>query len=161
MRPEDEPGKWLVDMGASNHYNPFKHLFLYLTLYILLMKILTGNGWVSVSYYRTMPLFIPAEEEVLQVHIEQVLYVLTLQTWVNLFSMVVLADQGYFSNFGPHDIKLSLDGQLLAQGIKLGSSWYLDCDVKSHELCLTTQENGHTRLDTLEVRYQCLEHLNK
>lgn len=27
--PLDEPGKWLIDTGASNHYSPFKHLFLH------------------------------------------------------------------------------------------------------------------------------------
>jgi len=57
--PGDEPGKWLVDTGASNHYSPFKHLFLHLTPCIVpLVEILTGNSWVSASYYGTIPLFI-------------------------------------------------------------------------------------------------------
>jgi len=149
--PGNEPGKWLVDTGASNHYSSFKYLFLHLTSCIPPVEILTGNGWVSASYYGTIPLFVRVEREVLQVHIKQVLYMPTLQTRVNLFSMVVLADRGYFSNFGPHNIKFLLDGQFLAQGIKLGSSWYLDCDIRSHELCLTTQDNGYARPDTLEV----------
>jgi len=61
---------------------------------------------------------------------------------VNLFSVVVLADRGYYSNFGPKDVKFSLHGQVLAQGIKVASSWWLDCNMRSHELCLATQDNG-------------------
>jgi len=42
--PLDESGKWLVDIGASNHYSPFKHLFLSLIPYDEPVEVLTGNG---------------------------------------------------------------------------------------------------------------------
>jgi len=40
----DEPGTWLVDSRASNHYSPFKHLFLCLIQCNPPVDILTGNG---------------------------------------------------------------------------------------------------------------------
>jgi len=52
----DEPGKWLVDSGASNHYSLFKHLFLFLIQYNPLVDILTGNRWIVSQYYSTIPL---------------------------------------------------------------------------------------------------------
>ena len=39
----DEPGKWLCNTGASNHFSPFKHLFIDLKKYEP-VPILTGNG---------------------------------------------------------------------------------------------------------------------
>ena len=80
---------------------------------------------------------------------------------MNLFSVVILADRGYYSNFGPSDVKFSLNGQILAQGIKVASSWWLDCDTRSHDLCLATQDKGTLQPDTLEVWHQRLGHLNK
>ena len=159
--PADEPGKWLADTGASNHYSSFKHLFVHLIPCIPLVEILTGNGWVFADYIGTIPLILRVEGEIVKVHIENVLYVPTLQTRVNLFSVVVLEDRGYYSNFGSKDVKFSLNGQVLAQGIKVGTSWWLDCDTRSHELCLVTQDKGTPRPDTLEVWYQRLGHLNK
>jgi len=40
----DEPGMWLCDTGARNHYSPFKYLFLNLKECIPPGEILTGNG---------------------------------------------------------------------------------------------------------------------
>ena len=114
MGPADEPGKWLVDTGASNHYSPFKHLFVYLIPCVPPVEILTGNGWVFAHYIGTIPLIIRVDSDILTVHIKNVLYVPMLQIRVNLFFVVVLADRGYYSNFGPKDMKFSLHGQVLA-----------------------------------------------
>ncbi|RPB29105.1 hypothetical protein L211DRAFT_257805 [Terfezia boudieri ATCC MYA-4762] len=72
--PEDEPGKWLVDTDASNYYSPFKHLFVHLMLVWLAhlmqcippVEILTGNRWVFVNHYGTIPLIIRVEGEVVR-----------------------------------------------------------------------------------------------
>jgi len=125
------------------------------------VEILTGNGWVFAYYIGTIPLIIRVDSDILTVHIENILYVPTLQTRVNLFSVVVLADRDYYSNFGPKDMRFSLHGQVLAQGIKVTSSWWLDCDTRSYELCLAIQNNGASQPDILEVWHQRLGHLNK
>jgi len=56
--PADEFEKWLVDTGASNHYSPFKHLFVRLIPCIPPMEILTGNGWVFADYIGTISLIL-------------------------------------------------------------------------------------------------------
>jgi len=46
----DELGTWLCNTRASNHYSPFKHLFLNLMECILPAEILTGNGLIYAYY---------------------------------------------------------------------------------------------------------------
>ncbi|RPB26409.1 hypothetical protein L211DRAFT_847533 [Terfezia boudieri ATCC MYA-4762] len=114
--PLDEPGKWLVDTGASNHFSPFKHFFLSLIPCNQLVEVLTGNGWVYAYYYGTIPLIIKVNSWVLHVHLENVLYIPTLQTRVNLFSVVVVADRGYNTDFGSAGVQFRLDELEIAGG---------------------------------------------
>jgi len=41
----------------------------------------------------------------------------------------------------------------------MGSSWWLDCDVRSYSICLAALENGDSQ--SLEVWHKRLGHLNK
>ncbi|KAI5804143.1 hypothetical protein DFH27DRAFT_554526, partial [Peziza echinospora] len=54
----DEPGKWLVDSGASSHSSPFKHLFLSLTPCSPPLQILTGNGFITAYYRGNIPVIL-------------------------------------------------------------------------------------------------------
>lgn len=157
----DEPDKWLIDTGASNHYSPFKHLFITLKPVETPVEILTGNGIIYAREYGTIPLIIRVGNTVQQILLEYVLYVPDLQTKVNLFSVIVLAERGYYANFGPNNVKFVHKDITVAQGVRLGNSWYLDCNIHSHQKCLasvTGTKNG--RADTLEVWHQRMGHLN-
>ena len=155
----DEPGKWLIDSGASSHYSPFLYLFTFLTP-IPPVRILTGNGFISASYKGSIPLLVRIDDS--QVHnilLENVYFVPTLQSRVNLFSIIVLANKGITSLFGPNDVQFCRDGSTLARGIRIGSSWWLDADVHSHTLCQklafhTAQPESvwHQRLGHLHLR---------
>jgi len=65
-----------------------------------LVPILTGNSWIGPYCNRTILLVWKVSGEIIHMNLENVLYVFTLQTIVNLFSIVVLAETGYWSNFG-------------------------------------------------------------
>ena len=130
----DEPGKWLVDSGASSHFSPFQHLFLSLTPCQPPVRILTGNGYITSLFRGTIPLVIMVGDVVRKLNLQNVLYVPELQSKVNLFSVVVLADNNIHSNFGPHDVKFELDGQLLASGSRIGNSWWLNANIRSHHI---------------------------
>jgi len=149
--PEDEPEKWLVDTGASNYYSPFYHLFVHLEKCNPPVDILTGNVWIQAFYYGNIPLIIRVNGEIYHIHLKNVLYVPTLQTRVNLFSVVVLADRDYYTCFGLYDVKFTLDRSTLAQGVKIGTSWWLDCDVRSHSICMAALDDGDSCPESLEV----------
>ena len=57
---------------------------------------------------------------ILQVYLENVPDVPTLQTRVNLFSVIVVPDRGYNTCFSLHDVKFRLEGETLAPGICTG-----------------------------------------
>jgi len=92
VKPGDEPGKWLVDSGASNHFSLFKHLFISLIHCIPPIDILTGNSWVTTFFYGSILLILLVERRMVHVNLDNVLYVPTLQTKVNLFSVPILPD---------------------------------------------------------------------
>ncbi|RPB24906.1 hypothetical protein L211DRAFT_848713 [Terfezia boudieri ATCC MYA-4762] len=94
------------------------------------VKILTGNGWVYAYFYGTIPLILSVENERKHTNLDNVLYVPSLQTKVNLFSVPILTDKGLHCDLGPIDCKFTLDGKLLASGTKIGNSWWLDADVR-------------------------------
>ena len=66
---------------------------------------------------------------------------------VNLFSVLILAEKGCHCDLGPLDCKFTLDGRLLAQGAKIAKSWWLDADMRSHELCMAIRDT--------EARQKC------
>ena len=145
--PDDMPGKWLVDSGASCHYSPFRHLFLSLHPVDPPVRILTGNGYIYAAFKGPIPLIIRAHNEIHHLHLDDVLFVPQLQSRVNLFSVVMLADKGIKSTFGP-DLVTFTDpkGTVLATGSRIGNSWWLDADIRSHtlirtHLCLDTQHS--------------------
>lgn len=159
----NEPGKWLIDTGASNHYSPFRHLFLMLFECNPPVEVLTGNGWVYASHYGTIPLVLRVGTEISYLHLDNVLYVPTLQTRTNLFSVVILVEKEVSCTFGPADVKFTLNDTLVAQGVKLGNSWWLDCDMRSHEVCMSMADKTgkDPNPNTLKVWHQRLGHLNK
>ena len=118
----DEPEKWLVVSGASSHFSPFIHLFLNLIPYEPI-RILTGNGYITSGFKGAIPLIIKVEMKCKRILLENVLFVPSLKSQVNLFSIVVLADHGIHSNFGPKDMLFQKEGKLLAFGTRLGNSW--------------------------------------
>ena len=81
VKPGDELGKWLVDSGASNHFSPFKHLFISLIRCIPPVDILTGNGWVTSFFYGSIPLILLVEGRVVHVNLDNVLYLLPRAKW--------------------------------------------------------------------------------
>jgi len=161
--PLDEPGKWLVDTGASNHYSPFKHLFLSLIPCDEPVEVLTGNGWVYAYHYGTIALIINVNGLLQHVHLENVLYVPALQARVNLFSVIVVADRGYTIDFSRAGVKFRLDGQTLATGTRIGNSWWFDCDIRSYEICMAIRDTGKggDRPETEQTWHQRMGHLNK
>lgn len=160
----DKPGKWLIDSGASSHFSPFRPLFLNLSPCIPPLHILTGSGFLTAEWHGPIPLLIKGHNDaVVQLILQNVLYVPQLQSRVNLFSVVVLADKNIHSTFGPHDVQFSLDGSLLASGTCIGNSWWLNADVRSHELyhaahALSMSPRNTT--DTLPTWHKRLGHLN-
>ncbi|KAI5797445.1 hypothetical protein DFH27DRAFT_612154 [Peziza echinospora] len=131
----DEPGKWLVDSGASSHFSPFKYLFLSLIPCVPPVQILTGNGFITAFHRGNIPLILKvADDRYEQVMLENVLYVPTLKSRVNLFSIVVLADKEVHSNFGPSDVLFQQHGKVLASGSRIGNSWWLNADINSHQI---------------------------
>jgi len=162
VKPGDELGKWLVDSGASNHFSPFKHLFISLIGCIPSVDILTGNGWVTSVLYGFIPLILLVEGRLVYVNLDNVLYVPTLQTKVNLFSVPILPDQGLHCDFRPVDCKFTLDREILAGGTKISNSWWLDADTRSHSICMAMHDNGQGgNPETLQTWHQRLGHLNK
>lgn len=157
----DEPGKWLIDSGASSHYSPFRHLFSFLSP-IPPIQILTGNGFIHAFFKGTIPLLVRTGDNsaVRIILLENVLFVPMLQSRVNLFSIVVLANKGISSNFGPDAVHFSSrDGTLLARGTRIGASWWLDADTRSNSLCLALTQHHpqpesvwHQRLGHLHLR---------
>jgi len=123
VRPGDEPTQWLVDSGTSNHFSPFKFLFLSLTPLDPPINVLTGNGWITAESKGTIPLIIKVHNRVEYVHVENVLYIPSQRTRVNLFSIVVLAERGLHSDFGPVDVKFMNEGEIVASGTKIGNCW--------------------------------------
>ena len=168
LHPDDEPGKWLVDSGASSHFSPFRHLFLSLERIEPPVKILTGNGYVLAEFKGPIPLIIKVDDRIDLLHLEDVLYVPSLQSRVNLYSIVVLADKGIHSTFGPHHVRFTTDeGVLLAAGTRYGNSWWLTADIHSHRVCHSLHppvSAPHAHLAIIpqpELRWhQCLGHLN-
>ena len=74
------------------------------------------------------------------------------------------------------DVKFLNEGEVVASGTKIGNCWWLDADVRSHEVCSQLQDIkgahcliAHERLDeeipikpqTLQTWHQRLGHLNK
>jgi len=81
---------------------------------------------------------------------------------VNLFSVLILAEKGCHCDLGSLDCKFTLDGRLLAHGTKIRKSWWLDADMRSHELCMAIRDTGASgKLETIQTWYQRLGHLNK
>ena len=168
LHPDDEPGKWLVDSGASSHFSPFRHLFLSLERIEPPVKILTGNGYVLAGFKGPIPLIIKVDDRIDLLHLEDVLYVPSLQSRVNLYSIVVLADKGIHSTFGPHHVRFTTaEGVLLAAGTRYGNSWWLTADIHSHRVCHSLHPSvsaQHAHLAIVpqpELRWhQRLGHLN-
>ena len=160
----DEPGKWLIDSGASSHFSPFRHLFLSLSPCVPPVRILTGSGYLTAEFHGPIPLLIKGHDDaVVQLILQNVLYIPDLQSRVNLFSVVVLADKNIHSTFGPYDVQFFLDGSLLASGTRIGNSWWLNADVRSHDLyhaahALSMAPRNTT--DTLSTWHKQLGHLN-
>ena len=154
----DEPGKWLIDSGASSHYSPFRHLFSFLQP-ISPIQILTGNGFIHAFFKGTIRLLVRTDNSTVRnILLENVLFVPTLQSRVNLFSIVVLANKGISSTFRPDAVHFSKNNLLLARGTRIGSSWWLDADTRSNSLCLAltlhpqTESVWHQRLGHLHLR---------
>jgi len=103
------------------------------------------------------------EGRVVHVNLDNVLYVPpTLQTKVNLFSVPILTDHGLHCDLRPVDCKFTLDGEILAGGTKIGNSWWLDTDTRSHSICMAMRDNGQgENPETLQTWHQRLGHLNK
>ena len=158
INENDAPGKWLIDSGASSHYSPFRHLFSFL-LPIPPIRILTGNGFIHAFIQGLIPLIVRINDSTVRnILLENVLFVPTLQSRVNLFSIVVLANKGISSHFGPDAVHFSRDGHLLARGTRIGSSWWLDADTRSHSLYLALTQQHHLQPES--VWHQRLGHLH-
>lgn len=142
-----------MDTGASNHYSPFKCLFLSLIPCDIPVEVLTGNGWVYAYYYGTIPLIIKVNNTLMHVHLENVLYVPTLQTRVNLFSVIVVADRGYNIDFSRSEVRFRQGGETLATGTRIGNSWWLDCDIRSHAICLAIRDDDGKRISQRPCRH--------
>ena len=84
MTDGDEPEKWLVDSGASSHFSPFIHLFLNLIPYEPI-RILTGNGYITSGFKGAIPLIIKVGMKSEHILLENVLFVPSLKSRVNLF----------------------------------------------------------------------------
>ena len=88
------------------------------------IRILTGNGFIHAFFQGSIPLPVRIDNTTVRnVLLENVLFVPTLQSRVNLFSIVVLANKGISSTFGPNAVLFSRNGSLLARGTRIGSSW--------------------------------------
>ena len=159
LHPSDAPGMWLVDSGASCHYSPFFHLFLSLTPIEPPLRILTGNGFLTASFKGPIPLIIRANAQLYFLHLEDVLFVPGLQSRVNLFSVVVLADTGVLSTFGPDNVTFTAGSSVLASGTRIGNSWWLDADVRSHHLYMTVHQQPQPQSE--DLWHQRMGHLNR
>ena len=156
--PGDTPGRWLIDSGASCHYSPFRHLFLGLHRVDPPVRILTGKGFIEAQFRGPIPLLIRANNDIHYLLLEDVLFVPDLQSCVNLFSVVMLADKGIQSTFGPDHVTFTgTDGAILAMGTRIGNSWWLDADVRSHMLCLDMQ---HVTPQSEDIWHLRMGHLN-
>ena len=158
MHEGDEPGKWLIDSGASSHYSPFRHLFTFLQP-IVPIRVLTGNRFIYAISRGSIPLLVRTNATTFHnVLLEDVLFVPSLQSRVNLFSIIVLANKGISSVFGLDDVKFIRGNAPLARDIRIGSSWWLDADINSSSLCFAlthhpqTEAVWHQRLGHLHTR---------
>lgn len=160
VHPGDAPGKWLVDSGASSHYSPFRHLFLDLQPIEPPVRILTGNGFIYAEFKGPIPLIIRGPHNtVTHLLLDDVLYVPGLQSRVNLYSIVVLADKQVNTVFGPSSVTFSaMDGTILATGTRVGNCWWLDADVRPYDLCLTLQHDQSS--SSASLWHRRMGHLN-
>jgi len=104
-------------------------------------------------------------------NLDHVLYIPRLLTKVNLFSIPVVVDHGCYSLFGPNKLLITnMDKKVMAEGSKIGRSWWLDCDIKSHEICLEMKVSSEICLEmkvsnestaTIDTWHQRMGHLNK
>ena len=118
----DQPGKWLIASGASSHYSPFHYLFSFLSP-ISVIQILTSNGFIHAFFQGTIPLVVCINDSTVRnVTFENVLFVPTLQSHVNVFTIVVLANNGISATCGPDAVHFSRNGSLLACFAPIGSS---------------------------------------
>ena len=119
-----------------------------------------GNGLIHAFFKGSIPLLVRTDDSTVRnILLENVLFVPSLQSRVNLFSIVVLANKGISSNFGPDAVHFSRDGVLPARGTRIGASWWLDADTRSNSICLALTQHHpqpesvwHQRLGHLHLR---------
>ena len=145
-------GQWIVDSGATCHMCCNRKLFANFQVLDKPVEVTLGDGHTLEPLGRgVVPLNMNLPRGLLRCNLLHVLYVPGLS--YDLVSVAKAAERGKTTEFTDRSCYIVGPGQrLVARGNRVGSLYYLDCDVDYH---------GSVAKETKETRWhQCFRHLN-
>ena len=147
-------GNWIVDSGATCHMCSNKKMFVDLNPLEEPMEVTLGDGHTLQAVGRgvvSLKMKLPSGVT-RKCNVQDVLYVLALS--YNLLSVSQAAERGKVTEFNDSGCQISgSDGRLIAKATRVGSLYYLDCEVCQH--------TSVTRQDSNTLWHQRFGHLNE
>ena len=147
-------GNWIVDSGATCHMCTNKKMFVDLKTLEDPMEVTLGDGRALQAVGRgVVPLMMKLPSGVTRkCNMQDVLYVPALS--YNLMSVSQAAERGKVTEFNSSGCQIrGSDRRLIANATRVGSLYYLDCEVGQH--------TSITRQDSNTLWHQRFGHLNE